>query len=122
MKILVVDDSNFLRKTIIKSLKNGLDEIEFIEAASGLEGLEEYKSNRINFIISDLLMPEMTGQEMIKSIRESDLNIPIVIFSADIQDSIKKEVMEYGILKFINKPITPDKVNILINIIKETLC
>lgn len=122
MKILVVDDSNFLRKIIIKNLKKELDKVDFIEAASGLKGLEEYKKNNIDLIISDLLMPEMTGQEMIHSIRKIDLNIPIVIFSADIQDSIREEVMEYGVLMFINKPMTPNKTTILVNLIKELLC
>jgi len=53
-------------------------------------------------------MPEITGQEMIKQIREINAEVQIFVLTADIQKVTKFELVQYGIAAFINKPLTTE--------------
>ena len=70
-KVLVVDDSEFQRSTIENEFS--IDEYEVLQAADGLEGIEQCKQNEdIDLIICDLNMPNMNGLEMVGKVREMD--------------------------------------------------
>jgi len=119
MKLLIVEDSTFVRKTIIGSLRKFMPENEFIEAADGRDGIEKYKVHNPDVIITDLLMPQMSGQELIKAVREGDKNVPIIVLSADVQETVKAEVFAMGVLDFLNKPMNGSKAEKISNLIKE---
>ena len=119
MKILVVEDSKLYRTAIVKYLKKYLNYPEFITAKNGQEGLEKYNQEKPNFLIFDLLMPKLSGQELFSRIRKQDKKIKAVIISANIQNIVKEEMKSLGILKFINKPFTEKKAAELAKIIEE---
>ncbi|HCT30901.1 MAG TPA: response regulator, partial [Bacteroidales bacterium] len=66
MKILVVDDSNFVRSLIGKTLQNNVTNLELIMASNGIEGYDLYRTENPDLIVMDLLMPEMNGWELLK--------------------------------------------------------
>jgi len=105
MKILVLDDSLYVLKFILKALKRHLPEAEIETAANGRDGLDLYRTFQPDYLITDLLMPEITGQELIREIRKEDLVTKIIVISADTQISSKLEVSRYDIMQFINKPV-----------------
>jgi len=119
MKLLIIEDSTFVRKTIIGSLRKFMPENEFIEATDGRDGIEKYKAQNPDVIITDLLMPQMSGQELIKAVREEDKEVPIIVLSADVQETVKAEVFEMGVLDFLNKPMNGNKAKLITKLIKE---
>lgn len=118
MRILILDDSLYVLKMIVKQLKLYLPEAEIETAANGKDGLDLYYTFRPDYLITDLLMPEIYGQDLIKEIRKEDKITRIIVISADVQISTKLEVSEYDIMQFINKPINEEKVKQIVGLVK----
>lgn len=106
--VLIIDDAAFSRRMLRKYLQ--VDGYEILEAANGKEGLETIKSHKPGCILTDLLMPEVNGFELLKQLQQEGLKIPAIIISADIQDSSRQQAMELGAVSFINKPAKEDDV------------
>lgn len=121
MKILIVDDSNFVLNNLYKTITNEMNDVDVIRAENGLMGYELYLKEKPNVIITDLLMPVMNGQEFIAKVREIDKEIGIIVASADVQVATREEVNALGITGFINKPIKADKVDAFFSLLKEAL-
>jgi len=119
MKILVVDDSNFVKSLVGKTLRINIPSLELLLASNGIEGYNLYRTEKPDLIITDLLMPEMNGWELLKLIREEDLKVKIIVFSANVQKAIRDEIEKFGITAFIHKPFNNEKAEQLINIVKE---
>lgn len=119
MKILVVDDSSFIKSLITKTLQNNFPTLELLMASNGREGYSLYRTQRPDLIITDLLMPEMNGWELLKLIREEDNQVKMVVFSADVQKATQEEIEKFGITAFIHKPFNNEKAEQLIKIVKE---
>ena len=77
-----------------------------LKAHNGYEGLQLFKENKskIDFIISDLEMPEMNGKEVMDKLREIDPQIKIMLSSGALTDADAKEFMRKGFNGFIKKP------------------
>lgn len=119
MKVLIMDDSLYVLKTVVKAIKQQLPDAEIETASNGKDGLDVYKTFKPDFIITDLLMPQICGQDVIREVRKEDKTTRIIVISADVQISTKLEVSEYDILQFINKPINDEKAKLLIDIMTE---
>ncbi len=110
--ILVIDDSKFSRWAIAKLLN--AKGFNVIEAENGKEGLEKCRSQSIALVLLDLLMPEMNGLEFIKNLKLEGIDIPIVVVSADIQQTSEERCRSMGVTKFLKKPIKePELVSIV---------
>jgi len=101
-RILVIDDSLLMRLKTRLILEKGQHEV--IEAKNGENGLIKMMTEKPEVIILDLLMPDMNGPEVLRKMQELKIDIPVVVCSADIQESSKKECFDLGIKKFFNKP------------------
>lgn len=90
MRVLVVDDFATTRKVIKKVLKQiSIDNV--VEAENSKHALSVLRSDGIDFIISDWIMPEMTGIEFLRACKEDETirNIPFVMATAEAQkDSV----------------------------------
>ncbi len=100
-RILVVDDSRLSRRFVTKPLRDAGHEV--IEAENGQEGLDAYREHGPDMIVSDLLMPVMDGPTFITHLRDES-EVPVVVVSADIQDSTRQLVNQLGVSRFLNKP------------------
>ncbi len=101
-KILTIDDSLYMRKRIANMLKKEGHEI--LEAENGFKGLQMAYSLKPDYILLDLIMPDMDGIKVLKSLNERDSTVPIIVIIADIQESVQKQCLELGVHAFINKP------------------
>lgn len=119
MIVLVVDDSIFVRQFLKKYLLEINPTVELDFAASGEEGYEIYLEKHPYLIITDLLMPGMGGQAFIERIREADQKTKIVVLSADIQKTVRKEIEELKVTAFLNKPITKESIRFISGLIEE---
>jgi CheY-like chemotaxis protein len=102
MKILVIDDSSFQRKTICSII----DSVghETVQASNGADGLAQLENNDFDCIFCDLLMPNMTGNEFLDHVREKNIQTPVVILTADKQQTSMEKALEQGAAKVLNKP------------------
>lgn len=104
--VLVVDDSRISRRIIAKALRDAGHTI--VEASDGVEAIEAYRKEAFDCVCTDLLMPNMDGFELIEEIRKVDKALPILVASADIQDSSHERCHKLGISGLITKPAKAD--------------
>lgn len=106
--ILIVEDEN----DIVELLKLYLESENYkvLTSSNGLECLEMLKTNSVDMIIADIMMPKMNGYELIKEIRNKDLKIPIIIISAKNMDNDKIVGLNIGADAYITKPFNPLEV------------
>ena len=104
-KILVVDDSRFQRNVLQRLLTdNGHEAILAENGADAFEKLEEHP----DMVLCDLVMPVLDGFGFLEKLSGSDLRVPTIIVSADIQDSARERCMGLGAAMFLNKPVNED--------------
>jgi signal transduction histidine kinase/CheY-like chemotaxis protein len=104
-KILVVDDK-WENCSVILNLLEPIG-FEVVEAANGLEGWQKVQEFRPDLVITDLVMPEMNGFELMKCIRESEefKQLIIIVSSASVFDTDQHESLEAGGDAFLSKPV-----------------
>ena len=104
LKVLYVEDEIILRDTTCNSLNSILKEV--VVADNGKEGLEKFKNDKFDLIITDLSMPVMSGTEMIMAIREIDKTIPIIITTAYGSQNLEvQELSKIGMTDYVMKPV-----------------
>lgn len=113
LKALIVDDSSFAQRTLKAFLEKIYSGIEIVVACNGKIGYAFFLQEKPDVIFTDLLMPEMTGQEMIEKIRAMDAAVPIFVLTADIQKATKFELVQYNIVAFINKPLSNEAGDVI---------
>ena len=118
MKLIVADDSSFVRNIISKSISTNFPDAQIVFCKNGREALEAYNNETPDWLITDLLMPEMSGQELLSALKKENKVGKHIVISADVQKGTKDEVDSFDIVAFINKPLTPDKLAIMINLLK----
>ncbi len=115
-KILVVDDEPIMLAQAKRALE---EEYIVITAESGAEGIAAYEREEPDLIISDMLMPEMTGFEMQKTLQERYERIaPIVFMTGDGNEDAEDESFSVGAADFIRKPFQP---SVLLRRVKNIL-
>jgi DNA-binding response OmpR family regulator len=111
-RILIIEDSRFTRSSIAKVLKN--DQHEVLEAENGAVGLAMIGEHKPDFVITDLLMPEMDGFELLENLRSRGIAVPVIVMSADIQETTRKRVLELGAKTLLHKPFQgPELLSVL---------
>lgn len=114
--ILIVDDCSTTRKIIAFYLKGA--GYNTITAANGVEAIEKLVTTKVDFIITDLNMPQMDGIELLKWIRSNTTfkDLPLVILTTEQDDLSRAKGMSIGASAFLTKPITKE---LLINEVRE---
>lgn len=104
MKVVIVDDSDFSRSIIRKMLTE--EEIEVVgEANSAETALAVIKEKSPNIVITDIVMPEISGIELTEKINQSFDGIAVIVVSSLSQEHIVLEAIGAGASDFIAKPI-----------------
>jgi len=111
MKVLVVDDFATMRK-IIKGILKQINIDNVIEAENGKHALEVLKGETVDMIISDWIMPEMTGIDFLRACKEDEAtkHIPFLMVTAEAQKENIMEAIKSGVDNYIVKPFTPEKL------------
>ncbi len=112
MKILLVDDFATMRK-VIKNLLKQTGYYNIAEAEDGVEALRALKSEKVDFIISDWNMPNMTGLELLKAVRaDKDLTgLPFLMVTAEGLQKNVLAAVKAGVSNYIVKPFTAEVLN-----------
>lgn len=114
LRILVVDDM-WENRSVLVNLLTPLG-FEVLEAANGQEALKQINSYQINAIITDLIMPEMDGFELIHYLRSQPQlqNLVIIVSSASVFSSAKNKSLDCGANAFLPKPIQVNELLLLL--------
>ncbi len=119
-KILIVDDSWLTRRGVKRILQ--AEGYEIIEAENGLQALELIikADNNIDAVLLDLLMPEMSGLELLErlNLNHDQAKLPVVVLTADIQKTVRQKCIDLGAYAFLNKPPEPEE---LIEVVQNLL-
>jgi len=110
---LIVDDSSVMRKIVERALRQaGLAIASVFEAASGVEGLDILRSQRVDLILSDINMPNMDGLEFLRQLRAQNLapNIPVVMITTEGSEDHVREAIVAGAQGYIRKPFTAEQI------------
>ena len=88
-----------------------------LEAENGKQALDLLKKEEIDLIISDWIMPEMTGMELLRACKDDPeiRHIPFIMVTAEAQKESVMEAIKGGVDNYIAKPFTPDKLQDAIN-------
>jgi len=108
LKILYIDDEENIRLNAIEYLSFYCDAV--YGAKDGIEGLEVYNKIKPDIIITDIKMPKLNGLDMVKKIREKDNTTRIIMATAFLETSYLLQAVELGLVKYLIKPITADKI------------
>jgi len=110
MDVLVVDDSPVMRRYIARTLEMTGVEVRILEASNGREALEKASGRRPGLIITDLNMPEMTGDELVARIAADPAlgGTPILVLSSDRSSARPGELLHAGAVAYMTKPVSPE--------------
>lgn len=112
MKILVIEDNPRLAERI----KNQLQKWYIVEIAqSGTEGIQAVSSNSIDIVLLDLGLPDMTGLEVCKHIRDISTDIPILVVTGVDTTLSRVDLLDTGADDYITKPFEPAELIARIN-------
>lgn len=104
MKILLADDHKLVRAGLVLVLKQMEDGVELLEAGTGREAIDIFKSNAdLDLVLMDLDLPEGSGLEALSAIHSENAALPVVILSAMDDQTMVSRAMELGARGFIPK-------------------
>lgn len=119
IKILIVDDSSFSRSVISKILKEEHFDIAG-EAESAAEAMKLIQQTQPHIVITDIVMPEVSGLELTAQINKSHSQIFVIVVSSLSQEHIIIDAISAGAADFIAKPIEkPVLINAIQKIVKQ---
>ena len=114
MKIMLVDDSRTIRN-IQKKVLTKLGYEDIVEAADGVEALAAYKESPPDLMLIDWNMPNMDGITLVKTIRQTDKTIPMIMCTTEAEQSRVVEALKAGVNNYIVKPFTAETFSERIN-------
>jgi len=118
-RILIVDDSPTIRKMVRASLR-ALESFDFVEAANGLEAIEQIALGPVALMILDLNMPDMHGVDVLKFVRKHRAfrDVPVVVLTTRGDDSSRETALAAGATEYLTKPFVPQ---VLLSTARELL-
>lgn len=118
--VIIVEDHPLFRLGICSGLKQKSDTINVLdEVDCGEKLFKSLKQNKPNLILLDIVLPDMSGIEISRRLREEYPNVNILIFSTEVTESVIVELLEIGIDGFISKS---EPIDVLIQAIESVNC
>ncbi len=116
-RVLIVDDDPGIRETISQIIKElGYDPDT---AADGLDALAMLDTGSYLCVFTDIMMPKMTGIELIKKIKARDVSLPIIVITGYASLEIAIDAMKCGASDFISKPFKVSQIQLLLSKVKR---
>ena len=113
LNVLIVDDSAVMRKIVQRSVRQAYNgEIgEVVEAGDGQEALDMLQGNPVSLIFSDINMPNVSGLDFLKKLRNTaHKDLPVIMITTEGGEGTVMEAISLGAKGFIRKPFTAEQV------------
>jgi DNA-binding response OmpR family regulator len=104
--ILVIDDERMLCDLLQEMLRRHGHEV--FTAYSGREGIDSYWQRRPHFTLLDLHLPDISGIEVLRQIRENDPKAAVMILTGAASDKLERQAQELGVTDFLIKGLSPE--------------
>jgi two-component system chemotaxis response regulator CheY len=111
LTILIVDDSPAMRTFVRRVLDlSGLDVDHCLQASNGEEALDALRNNWIDVVLTDINMPVMDGEELLRRMSQNEIlrAIPVLVISTDRTDCRIRRMLALGARGYVTKPFTPE--------------
>jgi len=120
MKVLICEDEEIMLTALeFRLRKQGL---EVLVAEDGKQALQKIKDHSPDIIVADIMMPFVTGLELISFVRgDMKSSLPIIIISALENDEVVLEAFRLGATDFVTKPFKPNELILRIKKIFQDL-
>jgi DNA-binding NtrC family response regulator len=107
--IVVVDDSSYSRKQLVDLLT--ASHYQVVGAATNAqEALQMIREKKPDLVITDIVMPEMSGIDLAKKMHDLSIGIPVIMTSSLSHEQVILESISQGAIDFIQKPIIPEQL------------
>ncbi len=103
--ILLVDDEPAIARAYGRTL--GVAGFSVVTATDGRQAAVAAREQNFDVIVSDITMPEMNGLELLRAVREHDLDVPFVLMTGGPAVDSAVRAVEYGALRYLIKPVEP---------------
>lgn len=118
MSVLYVEDESLIRINTSMLLESIFSDVTTAE--NGRKGLELFEKKKFDIVITDILMPEISGIVMIQKMKEINRTQPFIVTSACEESSYLLELINLGVAQFLLKPIQSEQiVQILYEVVKN---
>jgi len=115
-KVLIADDSALARAFMIRCIQiSGIGDLEFFEAANGLEVIEILKELQPDLLITDVNMPKCDGIDLVKRLKANPKTstLPVIVMTSAGNIEQRAELENLGVSSILSKPFAvPDAVDI----------
>ncbi len=118
-KILVIDDDKELRNILAEVLT--MDGHAVTAAEDGFSGIEKYRSQSPELVITDLSMPRVDGLEVLKSLAADFANVPIIVITGSSDIETMKEVLSLNANRILRKPFEADMLLDAVGLLTGTI-
>jgi two-component system, chemotaxis family, chemotaxis protein CheY len=109
MKILITDDSKAMRMIVIRTMRQaGFDDHTFVEAEDGAQALAAIKADPPDLVLSDWNMPNMTGIELLETLRSEGIDVPLGFVTSETTPEMRERAVAAGAMFLLAKPFTVD--------------
>lgn len=108
--VLYAEDETDIRKNNINFIKSEYH-IDVIEASDGEEAWELYVKHKPEILITDIVMPKLSGLELVSKIRENDEQIPVIVLSAYSEQEKLLQAIELNLISYQMKPLNRKKLH-----------
>lgn len=113
LKILLVDDEKAISSTLKKFLESKGHKV--ITSLRAKEGLELFKKDKFDLVLSDIIIPDMDGIELIKKIKEQNPKSKIIVITGHIQKEKQEKAKEAGADEVLIKPFRNEVLSLVIS-------
>jgi len=111
-KLLIVDDEKNIREGLGTALE--LDGYEIALAADGDAGWKRFQRGDVDLVITDLRMPGISGEELLKRISSETPGVPVIVLTGHGTVETAVEAMRNGAYDFLTKPVNLDRLSLLV--------
>ena len=118
MRILIVDDHALIRRGMISLLRDHLSDVEFGESADSREGFGEVLEKPWDLVILDISMPGRSGLDLIRDIRGTKPELPILVVSAHSERDYAVRALKLGAAGYVSKQSAAD---VLVSAVRRVL-
>lgn len=112
-KVLIVDDSAFMRMLLKEKVSN-LGQTEIFEAANGIQAIETAKKQRPDLIFLDIILPDIDGETVLYTLRKAGIESKVIMVTAIGQKPLVERCKKLGISAYVVKPFDDTELTELI--------
>lgn len=112
-RILIADDEEIVIRSCLRILSEDKFQIEI--ARNGLEAIEKIAEDDYDMLILDIMMPKMTGMEVLQRVKETHPDVDVIMITGLNQIETAVEAMKLGAFDYLPKPFDPEELELVVN-------